>query len=114
MVIGILAVKELKKAEFDINNGRNIEHYKWHEHPDIRALIARSDFAPPAYIIDDAPEVRLGLIQTNKWIDRIATREQNPILILEIIKSGCILNRWRRSHDESIQKAIANIEGDDG
>lgn len=106
-----LSEKERRTAQTRINNGLDIAYYKWHPHPDIRAMVARTDHAPEAYIIDESPEVRLGLIETGKWLARIATTESNPKLIFALIEQGHIERKWRKHASNEVKAAIAEAEG---
>lgn len=105
-MLKIMPQQELDAIKEDIKNNRNITHYIFHPHPDVRAIIARTEHAPQAYIIDESPEVRLGLIETGKWLDRIAPNEKNTNLIIAIIKQGQKQRRWFKSDNKSIRLAL--------
>ncbi len=105
-----LPSEQLEEIKNEISREENIKEYKFHTHPDVRALIARTKFAPQAYILDPSPEVRLGLIETNKWINRIALTEQSTRLIIAMIKQGYVLKRWRKSGDPSIKSLIQEMD----
>ncbi|EGR4214306.1 hypothetical protein NTH44_003198 [Vibrio metoecus] len=101
-----IPTEELESISEDINAGRRIDFYKHHAHPDVRAMIAKTNHAPQAYILDESPEVRLALICSGKWLDRIAPIETNPILILELIKNGQRQKKWLHHENASIRAAL--------
>lgn len=98
------------QAKLDIADGVNLQLYKHHQHPDIRALVARTEYAPLAYIRDPAPEVRLGLIETGKWLNRIAPNETNPRLILSLIERGITHPNFRRLGIAVVNHALDKLE----
>lgn len=102
----LLPTATLDAIKKDIAENNKIELYKHHEHPDVRAIVARTEHAPQAYIIDESPDVRLALIETGKWLDRIAPTETNIKLIIAIIKQGYTLKKWHTHESQLVQKAI--------
>ena len=114
MVLMTLDKSFYEQAVIDIANGENLSDYKHHPHPDIRSLVAGSEHAVIAYIVDPAPEVRMTLIKNDRWLRRIAPTEKHPKLILALIAKGIIHPNFRKLNLTVVNDALNKLEKDKG